>query len=410
MLILLLAWRSLWRNRRRTLLTMSSIAAGVVLIAWTESIVAGSHNTMIDKATRLMAGHVTVEHRGYNDTPGPDLMVPSVAAVIEAGRGIPGLVRPKVLALAQAVASTGGGSVAVRLVGVDPGLEALGSPLAAALVEGRYLHGDDERGIYIGMKLAERLNLAIGKKLVVTTTDSNGDLSADLLRVVGIFRTGADDLDLSLVQVPLVAARRVLRMESDQASAVGFLLREPELQRQALSMLRTRLDSRDLEVLPWESVMPELANWVELFRVLSQSMVWLMLVLVGFNILNTVLMSVLERRREFATQLALGVSPRMLRLQILLETAFLGMLGCGLGSAAGTAACWWGSRYGLDLSRFLDGLQIAGFPLDMMVYNRVSPLAVARLAAVVLVATVVIGLYPTYRAAHVHVADNLRTH
>jgi ABC-type lipoprotein release transport system permease subunit len=408
-LIVKLAWRSLWRNRRRTLITLSSIGLGLALTIWTETMVEGSHNTMISKATRLMAGHVTVEKRGYNESPGTDLFVPSVSKIVEAGRGLRGLERAKVMILAQAVASSGNGSSAISLIGLEPEAEADESPLVKGLVKGRFIQSGDARGVFIGEKLAERLQLDVGKKMVVTTTDSHGELASDLLRVVGIFRTGSVEMDTYLVQVPLGAARRALNMGADQATQVGFLLTSAEYQEEAIERLRARLGSTELAVLPWEKVMPELASWVALFGALSRGMVYLMLVLVGFNILNTILMSVIERDREFATLLSLGTPPGLVRLQVLFETVFLGVFGSAFGLVLGGRLALWGSRHGVDLSAFLrGGLAIGGFPFDMMVYNHITVPLLLRLVVIVFVGTVIIGLYPTYKSTRVKVADSLR--
>ncbi len=410
MLIAKLAWRNLWRNPRRTLITLSSIALGLTTLIWQQTLDKGTHNMMIDKATRLMAGHVTVERKGYNETPGTDLFVPSVDEIIRAGSGLPGLKRSKAMILAQAVASSGNGSSAVNLIGLEPEPEAAESPLVKSLIKGRYLKSDDARGIYIGAKLADRLQLDLGKKLVITTTDSRGELSSDLLRVVGIFKTSSDEMDTYLAQVPLAAARRILHMGPDEATQVGFLLKDTTYQGDAMEQLQTALTGRDdLVVLPWEKEMPELAGWAASSGALNQAMLALMQLLVGFTILNTILMSVIERGREFAILLAMGTPPGLVRLQVFFETIYLSAIGSLAGLVLGTLAALWGRSHGVDFGAILkDGMSIGGFAADMIVHNHITASALVILPALIFVSTVIIGLYPTFRSTRVNVADSLR--
>ncbi len=410
MLIAKLAWRNLWRNTRRTLITLSSIGLGLSLLIWQETLDAGTYNMMIDKATRLMAGHVTVERKGYNEAPGTDLFVPSVSKILEAGKDLPGLKRPKVMIQAQAVASSGNGSSAINIIGLEPEPEVTESPLVKSLYKGRYIQSDDVRGVYIGAKLAERLQLDLGKKLVVTTTDSHGELSSDLLRVVGIFKTGSVEMDTYLVQVPLVAARRILNMGPDEATQVGFLLTNGSLQSEAMEHLRRAIAADgNLVVLPWEKEMPELAGWASSSQALNRGMLILMLMLVGFTILNTILMSVIERGREFATLLALGTPPGLVRLQVFFETVYLSVLGCISGLALGTLMALWGRRHGIDYGVFLkEGLSVGGFAADMVIHNYITVSKLMAVSLLIFVGTVVIGLYPTFRSTRVKVADSLR--
>ena len=410
MLIFRLAWRSLWRNRRRTIITVSSIALGITLALFLISMAEGMYKKLIDDAVRMNAGHVTVENREYARAPSVDLVVPSVSAIESLARKIPAVISIKVLINGQAMISTGSGSVGVGLIGVDPRLEKAVSPLARTITSGRYIRADDERGVMIGSGIADRLELEPGMKLVVTCNDSAGELVNEMLRVTGIFSTGMEEADGYLIQVPLSVARRIFRLGDDEATQVGMVLSSPGLQKEVIHLLKEQLAPGNLTVLPWQEVMPDLAGFMAVDKGSNYVFQGIIIFLLSFTILNTILMSVLERNREFATLLALGTSPSLLRTQVLIETMLIGLLGCGLGLGIGGSISCYFHIHGLDLqSLFGENLTITGFAVDPVIYNYIGIDLFAWLGGLVFFLTMCIGLYPAFKSTRISVVDVLRS-
>ena len=410
MLVIKLAWRSLWRNTRRTLITLTSIAIGLALALLFATIAQGVYHKAIEDAVHLQGGHLRVEHPAYRDSPSPDRAVSGVASIAQTARAIPGVDRVKALTIAQAVVSTGAGSSGVTLVGVEPDEEQVSSPIPSRVKAGRYLRADDSHGVVIGTHLAKRLSLDVGKKLVLTTNDANGTLVSELLRVTGIFEMGSDDVDGYLAQVPIDASRRMLGMSSDQATEVSILLHEQEDQPRVHSALAAALAGQSVAIVRWEEVLPELAGWIQLDSKANRLLRSVILFLVSFTILSTILISVVERHREFAMLLALGTSPGLLRQQIVVESAFLGALGSIAGIILGGALCGYLQIYGFDLHPFLEkGMSVGGFAIDMLVHTRVTAATLWFHGGMVFVVTILIGLYPTYRSTRVDVATALRS-
>jgi ABC-type lipoprotein release transport system permease subunit len=351
MMIVRLAWRSLWRYRRRTSITVSAIAVGTALAVFFVTMADGMYKKLIDEAVRMGAGYVTVEHPDYSRDLSIGLVVTGISSVIDEARRIPGVTGIKVLIQGQAVISTAGGSAGVGIFGIDPETERTVSPLADRIVDGRYLEGADERGVIVGASLAERLKLRPGKKLVLTTNDANGELVNEMLRVTGIFRMGMEEADGFLVQVPLDTARRIFGIGPDAATRVGLVLASPRDQSRVLEDLRRRLAGTEAAVLPWQAVMPDLAGFMAVDKGFNYVFQMIIMVIIGFTILNTILMSVLERTREFATLMAIGTSPLRLRLQVAVESLFLGATGTVLGLLLGGALSWYFQVHGIDFSR-----------------------------------------------------------
>ncbi len=409
-LVLKLAWRNLWRNRRRTFITLASIAFGLTIAIDFKSLGAGMDSKSIEQATKMTTGHLSVEHPRFRDKPSAARMVPSVIAIRRAASGIPGIERLRPQALAQGLVSTPRGSVGVSLSGIEPNQERTASPFAENIIEGRFLDNADVRGALVGTKLASRFKLAVGKKLIFTTTNARGELKSELLRIVGIFLMGVDEADGFVLLAPLDAARRILGLTGDQATVVGVLLAEPDEQAEVLARLVSSLKEQPVAVRTWQETMPELAGAVAVNQSSKAMLGNIILLLVAFTILNTVLMSVVERGREFAMSLALGTDTRTVRLQILTEVTLLATMGCAAGMLLGSAGSLWAGAHGVDISAFFPGDVSAGKTnLDFIVYPRLTLSNALGTSLFVFLLTVGAGLYPMFRSTRISMADKLRS-
>ena len=404
-----LAWRSLWRNKRRTLITMSSIGLGLFLAVVFIAIAEGFYAKMIDDAVRIQGGHITLEHPEYRGAPAVDLAISEDHAFRQRIARLPAVEEVKALILGQGVAQSSANGVGVVVMGVEPAIEVRSSPLAKRIIRGTYLEEITGRDVVIGSGLARQLKLDIGKKLVLTTNDVYGNLVEELTRVKGIFEVGSDEVDGYLVQVPIGFARTLFSLGPDQVTQLGVVLRDPDDLQDTLREIRAMIAGKPVAAYSWDQILPELASYIAMDGYSNQIYQGLLLFLIMFTIFNTILMSVLERRREFAVVLAMGTPPRRLQVQILLESAYLGLLGCVLGLILGGGVSYLLKIYGLDLSSFLkEGTAIAGVAVSPIVYARLTAGLLGTLGLTVFGTTLLLSIYPMRRAATVPVADVLR--
>jgi putative ABC transport system permease protein len=408
-MMLRLAWRSVWRHRRRTLITVVSIGLGLTFVVFWVSLAEGVYSQLINDAVRMQAGHVTLENPGYHAAPAIDLYVTGVSGLRARIDELPGVERTKALIDGQGIARSGSGAVGVAIVGVEPSAEADSSPLAKHLVEGSYLADGDGSLVVVGSKLAERLKLGVGKKLVLASNDVAGNLVEALFHVKGVFETGSDEIDGYMVQAPLEPIRKLYDLPEDAATQVGVILHSPDDQSAALARIRALVAGRHVAVLRWQQVLPELAAFIRLDRVSDYTFEGMLLVLVFFTIFNTLLMSVMERERETAVLLAIGTPPWPLRLQILLEAVLVAAMGCALGLALGGSLAYWVEVHGWDLSSlYSEGVTVSGLAMSTTVHSRVTAQLLGLLAALVFGATILIALVPVRRATKVSIVDVLR--
>jgi ABC-type lipoprotein release transport system permease subunit len=396
-----LAWRNLWKNQRRTLITMTMISVGFALALISLGIADGVHNQMIRNAVRLGSGNLTVEHEDYPDEPSNDKLVVEASALRDRIQAVPGIRNVSERIIVMGLIYTADNSAGVALFGVDPASDMTRKTLEPEIIEGRYLKDRDKRGVLIGADLARRLKTSVGNKAVVTAQDASGQISSQLVKVRGIFRTGIDEMDGYFAQVSLPLARELLGV-SDGATQLAVFLENEKHQARVKEAIERLISAPKATVFDWEDVMPDLVLFVQMDNAGTYIFMGIIMVVVALGILNTILMSVLERTREFGLMVALGMDPRRLLGLVVLETAFLSIVSLGVGAILGFGAHLYLAEYGFDMGFVTqEQLTMAGAVFDSVIYSELAPVRVLLLVGIVFTVTFLAGIYPAVRAARV---------
>jgi ABC-type lipoprotein release transport system permease subunit len=414
-ILIMLAWRNLWRHRRRTLITLSSIGIGFGLAVLFIGIGDGSHNSMIRNAIKLGEGHLTVQPRGYLEAPANYKYLADGTALKRqlASLDVAGKVVPRISL--QVLASTANNSVGAALEGMDVSGDPRVEMLRPQLIDGSWLEPGDHRGILIGDGMARKLKAKIGSKVVLMAGTQGGDTQAQLGRVRGIFNSRVDELDDFLVLSDLNLARPFLLGEGAEAereplTRVAVFLDDPDTLAQWKARLRKGISSRQVVVLDWQEMMPQLVQFIVLDDAGNYVFLTLILIMVVFGIVNTVLMSVLERTREFGLLRALGLSRHHLLWLVFCESVLLSLLAVVIGWVVGGGTHLWFSTHGIDFSSLMaEGTAIMGTFMDPIVYTELSWDRVEQLTLIVFAATLASGIYPAVKAMRVTPVEALRT-
>lgn len=395
--LLRLAWRNLWRHTRRTWLTASAIAFVTVLMVFLITLQLGSYDLMIDSSLRIFTSQMQVQRTGYQDKPQIRTVVPDAAALAERLRRDPALagIAVGVRAKGFALASSTTRSYGVQVVGVEPRHEPQVSTLPGLIQSGRFLAEARAQEAVLGSTLAKNLKAKVGDELTLLGSAMDGSVAATILPVVGIFESGWRDLDRVLVEVPLLTFQEVFGM-GEAAHSVALLapdLRQLPALRQAV--MRLLPADQELAVLDWEQLVPGLKQLIEADWTTGWFTYLALIVVVTFSILNTFIMSVLERTREFGIMLALGATPLRIGMLVFIETAMLAIIGLGIGVALGLLVAGYFSVYGFTYPGLEELMGQYGLP--GLIYPKLSLTSVLLGPAVILLFTLLASLYPALR-------------
>ena len=404
-----LAWRNIWRNKRRTIITTVSIALGLALAIFALSFAEGSYAQMIRDGVRLQAGHITIEHEEYRDAPAIELYVENPDKYIADIEAIPGVESTKLIITGQGVALSAAGGVGVAIIGIEPSREMGSSAITRNMIDGEYLADDDEDYVVIGSGLARRLKVEVSKRMVIQTTDTEGAISQERYFVKGIYEIGVDEIDGYLVHMPVQVARSLFVMPEGSVTQLGVILDDQDRMKSVLPEVVALVDEPSDVVHTWRETIPELVAFITLDKGSNIIFQIILIGLILFTIFNTILMSVIERRQEFAILLAIGTPPRHLMFQVLFESAYLGAIGVSLGLLIGGATAYYFQVHGIDFGVFLEeGISVSGLAMDTKIHARVTAPNLYGTACLVFFATLLLSFIPMRRAARTPFVDIMR--
>jgi len=410
-----LAWRNLWRRKRRTLITAFSIGFGVMLSVTFTGSGDYTYTNMIDTGASMGMGHVTVQPKGYDLKPTLDKRLQQTDALRQKLLVMPEVTDATVRLTGQAMFASANKSVGGAFIAIDPANEsAANNLLLRSLVEGEVFPGSNGRGIVIGSKLATKLHLRIGKKIVYTTTDVTGEIVSDIARVSGIFTTGVSMIDGGLALLPIRSVQKTLGYTHDEATLIAVMIkdqRHAELVRDQIISAETGMPGmKGAAVLSWKQSQPDLAGVIAMDKSMNYISQFLVGLLIAAGILNTMLMSVLERTREFGVMMAVGMAPRTLFRLVMVESFWLALVGLVLGIII--TAPWYYYLYntGIDFSgSFGEDFSYGGVLVDPVFKARLFRESITAILAGVFTLAICAGAYPAWRAGRIPPVDSLKT-
>ncbi len=393
-LVMRLAWRNLWRQPKRTLLTTGAMVFSNVLLIFMISLQFGMYGLMIENGLKIFTGYLQIQAPGYIDEPKMRLTVKDATSLSSAVRresGLEAAARGSTFALLSSEQRTYG----VAVLGVEPAHEPEVSSLPGLVKEGRYLDESAAAEIVIGRTLARNLKAGIGDELTLMGSGVDGSFAAAVLRIVGIFESGVTDIDRNFSVIPLGTFQDVFFMRD---SAHMIVITAPSLA--DVPAARQTVESilpadAGLVVHDWDALEPALKQTIQA-DISSAVFTYLVLViLVAFSVLNTQTMSVLERTREFGIILALGLRPGRLGRLVLLESAFMGAMGGVAGIVLGGLVTLYFSTNGLTYP----GLEemAAQFNLPGRMHPAVTVPSLVLGPVVVFLFTLLASIYPALR-------------
>lgn len=405
-LLLKIAVRGIGRNRHRTVLTIAAGAFGVGAFVFLTGFVDGYLVQLVENSTGYVTGDVQVQHPRFRTEMDPANSIAAGESLLRTLRALPEVRAAAPRVQSMALANSPSQSQNFMLIGIDPAVEREVTFMHRAVRQGRMLEPGADRDIVLGDRLADKLGLRLGEKLVVMAQASDGSVGAAAYRVAGLFDTGSDSFDGTLGYVTLQAAQAQLGLQG-RVSGIALRLTDRDAADAALARIGAAVAGAAAVAVSWRSLLPELDQMIEYVRVILGLITGIVLAVVAIGIMNTLLMSVMERTRELGIMMALGTRPRAVVALVLYESLVLAIVGLAAGVALGLPLIAYFGARGLDLSGYAAGLQsIPG--LTGIIYPAFVPAHLVRPVLLVLGLSALAALYPAWRAARLQPAAAIR--
>jgi putative ABC transport system permease protein len=401
-----LAWRNLWRNPRRTALTLSAVAFATLILVFMVALQRGSYGAMIESAVAVFTGHLQVQARGYHDEPRLEKTLDGASALEARVGAVPGVAAVASRAESYALVSSPSRTSGAAVVGVEPEKEPAVSTLPRSVREGRFLASPGASEAVVGRTLARNLSLSLGDELTLLGQGRDGALAVATLRVVGIFESGSPDLDRTTVEIPLRTLQDAFAL-GDRAHAVVVRTRDlARVDEVARAVRRAVSDRPGAVVLTWDQLLEGLEQGISMDAAVGWFLYAVLVFVVTFSILNTFLMAVLERTRELGVLLALGARPGFLGAVVMAESFLLLLLGLAVGLVLGGGLCALAAHYGIAFSSSEEVL--ARWNLPARIHPRLDLFSLTVGPAAVLVVTTLAALFPLVRVKRLRPVDAMK--
>jgi len=404
-MLLALAWKNIWRNKKRSLTILTAIALGLWAGLFSVSISIGVWDATINTSIDRNLGHIQIHTREFKDERLISNFITNGNLIVNEIRKDSRVRDVSGRVLIEGMASSTTSSAGTNIIGINPEQEREVTTISTYIKEGSFFESKKRNPIVVGEKLADKLGLKLGSKVVLTFQNVDTTLTYAALRIVGIFKTESSMFDQSNLFVKKSDIYSI--MESRPIiSEIAIRLNSSNDLDSVYSKIK--LSYPTLQVETWKELAPELEFTYQMLILELEIFLGIILAALLFGITNTMLMSVMDRVREFGVIMAVGMKRIRVFVLIIFETFILSIFGGLIGIALGALTIWYLSNRGIDLSIFAEGLSAWGMPTQMY---PVLPMSFYFLLVVMIIATAIIAaIYPSIKTIKLHPAEAIRTY
>lgn len=405
MLFLRLAWRNVWRQRRRTFLIAIGMGVTMTLLVFYDGLIGGFEQAIYGNAIQLLGGNIQVHAPGYGDKLGKKPLLPmnDPDAIVQAAE-----TQPEVIAASKRIV-TGGlvtnreGAFAVSIIGVEVEKERLITPVADNISSGRYLNADDGDLIVIGQGLATAMDIQVGDRITMVGSSTHEQTRQRTMTIVGIYDVGVPSVEKATIYMSLKEAQDLFGLDGQVTEVVISL---KQIGQEPGVMNAINKTAPGYEVASWETSIPDLKKTMDMKTGVMGYFGVFLLGIAAIGILNLLMMAVFERTREIGVIGALGLKPREITLLFLLEGILIGVMGATIGAVLGTTINGIFSVVGMNYSQFANLTEYTAL-ISGSIYTQLVPLKVLQHAITVAVIAALAALYPAMEASRREPAEAL---
>ena len=404
-MILKIALRNIFRQKRRTILTALAMIAGFTLSSLFIGLSDGAYGNIITMFTRNRIGHIQVHRDGYLDKPSLYETIddyPSVGETIQSTTGVEAWT-PRVYA--AGLGSVGEKSTAVQVIGVDVAREMQATRFDQKMIEGSVLAETASHEAVIGKGLAKILSGTVGSEIVIFSQGADGSLANDVYKIVGIAESGGDATDRVACYLHIEDAQELFVLEGRIHEIVVIISNINQVSK-VTDAIKARLNNSTLEVAPWQVVAKSFYRAMKVDQQGDAIARWVIMLIVAIGVLNTVLMSVLERTREYGVLKAVGTKPTQIFWLVICEVVIIAIGSIAVGALLGVLANYLLSIYGIT---YPEEITYGGMKIKTL-YAEVNARCLIIPAITVMLSATIVSLFPAIKAARIMPAKAMRTH
>lgn len=400
----IIAWRNVWRNRKRSFVVIAAVALGVWALVFAVAFMNGFIVSYLDNAINAQYSHIQIHHPSFLANRDAQYTIENSVAISQMLDTLAGVQAATERTLIAGMAASSKAATGITLVGITPQHEASVTRLDTILTEGAYFASSIRNPILISTKLADKLGVKMRSKIVVTFQNSHGDITSVAFRVVGLFHSKSPIVNEGMVYVRSSDLNTLLLDTVPVVHEIAIVLANPQLL--ASSVQRIQKQVPHLQVQSWSELSPELNLMVKQSSMSQYILLSIIMIALVFSIVNTMLMAVLERIRELGMLMAIGMNKGKLFTMIVVETALLSIVGAPLGLLLGYGTVQYLSHTGIDLSAYSTGLSNWGY--SNIIYPSIAPETYGVFALGVFCTTLVGALYPAFKAIRLKPVEAIR--
>ncbi|MDA3953219.1 MAG: ABC transporter permease [Bacteroidales bacterium] len=398
------SWRNVWRSKTRSLVIISAIALGVFAGVYTIAFMFGWVNQRVDNVIMTEVSHIQIHHADYIQTNEVHDYITDINSIKDNIETMPNVAGVSTRLIATCMVSSAETGSGVQMVGVNPENEQKVTNLYTKIIDGAYFEGVKRNPIVIGEKLANKLKVKVRSKIVVTVTEMNGTLTGGAFRVAGIFKTANSTYDEMRAFVKMEDLQNLIKIEDNAGHEIAVLMNKNNIENVIADQIRTEYPT--LQTMTWTQLVPDMKMMNESMNFMMYIFVVIILLALGFGIVNTMLMVILERVKELGMLMAVGMSRLRVFSMIVLETIFLSLVGGVVGIALAIGLTLITGKTGVDLSLWAEGLSSAGF--DSIVYPEIGFDSVIVVTILVIITGILSSIYPARKAIKLNPAEAIR--
>ncbi|MBQ0732866.1 ABC transporter permease [Aquimarina celericrescens] len=395
MMLLKLAWLNIWRNKRRTIITATSVFFAVLLAIIFRSLTDGVYDNMIHNVVSYSSGYVQIHQKGYWDEQSIDNTFPEDAQLYQDLLKNPEVTQIIPRLQTFALASYSNKTKGVLVLGIDPVKEREVNSLHDKIVAGEYIENINDTAVVLGEGLASHLKLKVNDTLVLLGQGYHASSAAAKFRVKGLIKLGALELNNNVVYMPIKQSQYMHGAENRLTSVSVMLEKATNLEKLKHS-LQASIDSDAYEVMSWKEMMPEMDQYIEADSTAHYIIIGILYFIISFGLFGTLLMMVFERKHELGILIAIGMKKHLLAFVLLLESIMISLIGCVAGILGGIVVVQWFTKYPIHLTGELKEVY-EDYGIESIIYFSSHEKIFIVQTLIVLILSILLAFYPGFK-------------